>query len=748
MIHRIVLATAAWGVFALGVVLNAQESGTPKVPAPQTQIKENLSLKEQILARQFQEFEQQLLRLKQRLERSSKQEERDQAIVLDRVLEFCKEKSISVEFEQMVDVLKSNELKSLPEIKQALGRSKGIAENLQSVIAMLREDTRTKSIQEEEKRLKAIIEQLDKVIQDQKIVQAQTERNRTDATELKKTQEAVSKQTADIAKKLSGVVDDPKNSKGDPKTKGKNGEKAGEAKGDNEKSPSAQAKDGGDGKDPKGSAKSGDEGKDGKDGKGGDGQAKDGKGKDGKDGGDGQAKDGKGKDGDGQAKGGDGKDGDKKDGKGSDGAQAKDGGKGGDPKTGDPKVGDPKNGGQAKGGDPKAGDPKSGSKGGDGQAKDSKDGKGGDGKGGDTQAKDGKGGEGGDGKGGDGKGGDGKGGKGGKAQAKSGDSSKGQSQAKDSGAKSGQDPMGGDPMGGQQGGPKSQAKGGGQKKGQQPPQDAASKVGKKEVEEGYDKQQQAEGSIEKKNNDDASAKQGEAIEKLEKAKKDLEKLLRQLREEELERILAALQARCEKMLAMQKQVLAGTENVAKAIDANEDKKADRANKQESLKLSDNEGDIVVEATKAIEILEAEGSAVAFPEVFHQVREDMKHVQRRLGVSDVGKVTQEIERDIITSLEEMIAALKKQRQDNKSEPKEGQPGQPPPSQDQKLIEQIAELKMIRSLQIRVNTRTQTYGKMYQGEQAAEAGIRRELQDLSGRQERIYEITNRIAKGDNR
>jgi hypothetical protein len=718
MVHRIVLASIAWGALALGLVLNAQE--TPKVSSDGAQIKEKLSLKEQILARQFQEFEQQLLRLKQRLERSAKQEERDQAVVLDRVLEYCKEKSISVEFEQMVDILKGNELKSLPDIKQALTRSSGIAEKLTKVIEMLREDTRSKAIQDETKSLKKLIEDLDRVIQQQQIVQAVTDRSKTDPKELKKLQENVTNETAKIAQQLAGKTGDPKNSKGDPKASGKNGDKAGEAKGDNEKNDkndktagNAESKEGGDGKEPKGSAKSGDgfEGKEGK----------------GKEGGESQAKGGKGPDG---------KDGDGKEGKGSEGAQAKEG-KGGDSPKGEPKAGGEKSGdsGQAKGGEKKAGD-KGGAqaKGGEGKSKESKAGAEG------SQAKGGEG-KGGEGKEG-GKGGEaGKSGKSGKAQAKSGESSKGQGQAKDSG----------EPKEGPQGpqGPQGQAKDGGQKKGgPQGPQDNVAKVGKKEVEQGYDKQQQAEKDLEQAKNDDASGKQGEAIEKLEQAKKELEKLLRQLREEELERILAALQARCEKMLAMQKQVLAGTEAVAKAVEANADKQPDRNNKQDSLKLSDNEGDIVVEATKAIDILEAEGSAIAFPEVFQQVREDMKHVQRRLGVSDVAAVTQEIERDIIASLEDMIKALKKQRQDNKSDPSDSKPGQPPPAQDQKLIEQIAELKMIRSLQVRVNNRTQTYGKMYQGEQAAEAGIRRELQDLSGRQERIFEITNRIAKGDNR
>jgi hypothetical protein len=227
-----------------------------------------------------------------------------------------------------------------------------------------------------------------------------------------------------------------------------------------------------------------------------------------------------------------------------------------------------------------------------------------------------------------------------------------------------------------------------------------------------------------------------------------------MREEELERLLANLQARCERMLVMQIRVLDGTQSVAAAIEANADKKANRFNQKDSLKLSDDEKEIVGEATKAIEMLEAEGSAVAFPEVFQQVREDMKHVQRRLGVVDTGVVTQGIERDIIETLKEMIDALKKARKeldDKKSPPGQPKAGQKPPQADQKLLDQIAELKMIRSMQKRVNDRTQLYGKQYQdleGEQTANPVIRTELRNLSDRQERIYDVTNRIAKGDNK
>jgi hypothetical protein len=57
-------------------------------------------------------------------------------------------------------------------------------------------------------------------------------------------------------------------------------------------------------------------------------------------------------------------------------------------------------------------------------------------------------------------------------------------------------------------------------------------------------------------------------------------------------------------------------------------------------------------------------------------------------------------------------------------------------------------MIRALQFQVNNRTQVYGQRYTGEHAAEPDIQKELVNLAQRQERIYEITNNIYKGNNR
>jgi hypothetical protein len=98
---------------------------------------------------------------------------------------------------------------------------------------------------------------------------------------------------------------------------------------------------------------------------------------------------------------------------------------------------------------------------------------------------------------------------------------------------------------------------------------------------------------------------------------------------------------------------------------------------------------------------------------------------------------------------MIDALKKARADNQNEPSKGGAGKSGQPGDQKLLELLQELKMVRSLQKRVNDRTNTYSKAFPNEeQARDPQIVRELRSLSERQQRIQEIVSRISKGDNK
>jgi hypothetical protein len=178
----------------------------------------------------------------------------------------------------------------------------------------------------------------------------------------------------------------------------------------------------------------------------------------------------------------------------------------------------------------------------------------------------------------------------------------------------------------------------------QPPQE--NNPVKKQIQEANKHQEEARKDLGEKKTKEAVPEQDKALEQLKIAQKKLEELLKQLREEEIERLLAALQARCERMLAMQIAVRDGTVGLDKAIDK---KEPSREQQQNSNVLSDKEEEIIREANKAISIIQAEGSAIAFAEVFFQVRGDMTNVAGRLRKTDTGVVTQTIENDIIATL---------------------------------------------------------------------------------------------------
>ncbi|MBY0528486.1 MAG: hypothetical protein K2R98_34160 [Gemmataceae bacterium] len=239
--------------------------------------------------------------------------------------------------------------------------------------------------------------------------------------------------------------------------------------------------------------------------------------------------------------------------------------------------------------------------------------------------------------------------------------------------------------------------------------------------------------------DNASGSQSQAIDKLVKVRDALDKLLKQLREEEMKQILQSLQARCELMLQMQIEVKDGTVILEKTIKANEEGKAKPEDHRKSLALATREGSIIGEADRAIQMIKEEGSAVAFLEVFQQVRQDMAIVELRLGKTDAGQLTQTIEQDIIDTLKEMIEVLKKAQ----NPPGGGTNPKPPdPADAGKLLSPLAELIMIRSMQAKINTRTETVSKRFEGEEPDSPDLRKDLRDLSDRQLRIQRVTRDI------
>ena len=257
----------------------------------------------------------------------------------------------------------------------------------------------------------------------------------------------------------------------------------------------------------------------------------------------------------------------------------------------------------------------------------------------------------------------------------------------------------------------------------------------------------AKQALEDANRDEAIEAQEEAKRQLEKAKAELEEILRQLREEELERMLALLEGRFRRMLEMELRVYEGTLRLAKTpLDAR-----GREVEIESGKLGIRQKRIVLDADRVLTLLREEGSSVAFPETVEQMREDMEQIAHRLGQTKVDNLTQNIEEDVIQTLQELIEALQKAQQELEEQQQQQQQQQQ--DQDQPLVDTLAEIKMIRSLQMRINTRTKRYARLLDDiddptGQASDGDLQQALQKLSDREQRIHRITREIVLGRNK
>ncbi len=258
-----------------------------------------------------------------------------------------------------------------------------------------------------------------------------------------------------------------------------------------------------------------------------------------------------------------------------------------------------------------------------------------------------------------------------------------------------------------------------------------------QLDQAIEKMKQAEQELEDAKREEATEKQREAEENLRAAIDRLEQILRQLREEELQRELAKLESRLQKMAAMQTKVLEDTIALAATPLA-------QRSRQTDLKAGDlafEEKKITMEADRAMLLLREEGSSVAFPEVVLQIRTDTVRVADFLAETKIDAVTQGIQQDILASLEEMIAALQKAQRDlekKKQQEQQGQPGQPGQG-EQPLVESIAELKLIRTMETRIKSTTDRYSGLLESGESSGDDVLPLLQDLSERQSRLYRIT---------
>ncbi|HEV3345335.1 MAG TPA: hypothetical protein VG125_33465 [Pirellulales bacterium] len=247
----------------------------------------------------------------------------------------------------------------------------------------------------------------------------------------------------------------------------------------------------------------------------------------------------------------------------------------------------------------------------------------------------------------------------------------------------------------------------------------------------------AEGQLASQQAEPASEDQQQALESLKYARQQLEdeaeKLLDQLRAEVKRRVMDGLTLMLEKQVAVRES----TELVGP--------KAATGSRQAMtavVGLGKSEGRLVEMANELITLVEETEFGIALPAALLMVRDAMGSVQASLAEGDGSEKVVNAERQIESDLAALLDAMK-QLPSSKMSDRKGQRGGQRDRQ-RELNRLIAELKMIRLLQVRTNQRTTDVDQSRAGLAALSAAVKDQIEAVADQQDFVREATERLAE----
>jgi hypothetical protein len=165
----------------------------------------------------------------------------------------------------------------------------------------------------------------------------------------------------------------------------------------------------------------------------------------------------------------------------------------------------------------------------------------------------------------------------------------------------------------------------------------------------------------------------------------------------------------------------------------------RAGKLELAKQVAEERELSDAAHQALEIIIEDGTSVVFPRVVEGLRDDLTRVGELLDAQRTDKYTNVMQKEIETTLEELIEALQKVQKDKKAGGGGGGGGggEPP------LLPNSAELKLLRASQLRVNRRTAAFEETRPADQLDDV-LKAEVRSIAVRQLEIAIMTEQIVE----
>jgi len=265
--------------------------------------------------------------------------------------------------------------------------------------------------------------------------------------------------------------------------------------------------------------------------------------------------------------------------------------------------------------------------------------------------------------------------------------------------------------------------------------------GKEQLQKAQQQMQQALDAMQEQQRDQALKNEDQALQELREAEEKLEEQLRQLREEEKEMMLASLEARFQRLLIVQTQIHESTISLAEVP---KDQWLDLAFAR-CREVAQEQTELARECAGTVALLQEDGTSSAILLAVEDIEADMNSAGEWLRDSDVSELTQSVQQDVIDALKQLVEVMQKEMQDMQQQQQQSQQQQGPNSQQSPLVELIAEIKVLRNLQLQVNQRTQRVDRLLQTVPAERLeALRQQISELSHRQERLLESARELQR----
>ena len=230
-----------------------------------------------------------------------------------------------------------------------------------------------------------------------------------------------------------------------------------------------------------------------------------------------------------------------------------------------------------------------------------------------------------------------------------------------------------------------------------------------QLQDASEKMEQAAENLDQGNPDEAEQDQEEALAKLQQQEEELRQEEESLEELKREQELVSLVKELTETKDAQLKLNTATAAVQRERPAGRLSRRRRASLQRMVEpLARQEGDLSDKITTLIGRLEEESSRV-FSFMLKNVSADMQQVRDLLLELETDSFTQFLQKGVVVDIERMIASLEEQlevmkRQRQQQQQQQQQDQQQPQQQNEALVSMLAELLMLKNLQLEINRQT--------------------------------------------